>query len=419
MARPKIRLDAVRIDSFRSCERTSFSPRADLSVLIGPNGSGKTNLLQGIALLSSGLSRARAYREQSVERAASSAQISAGFRLGAAQLSLRSTVRYTLNDVNQEEIVGLKDEWRAGGLDDARARAWVELPFEIFLPQRDLAGQLSSYPRHFDPTNGMPLTRRIIEFVSAHQKMGEQIVAFRRRTHYYSASQFTDPAQCPSAIEIDQDDRLVGSGRERRGHAQFLLDLFQLKETNPSQYAAYVSLVGKQGLQLISSLHWKRVKIASSQVDVRMGGKVAKRKRERVLLIPSVTRDSDRLSLSQLSEGTLRTMALVFYLLADGSDLLLIEEPEACVHHGLLVSVVELIKSASRDKQIMISTHSDFVLDHVEPENVFSVTRGARGKTSARSLAEGYSPEKLAALHEFLRTDGNLGDYWRQGGLDS
>jgi len=102
MARPKIRLEAVRVDSFRSCEGTSFAPHPQLSVLIGPNGSGKTNILQGIALLSSGLSRARAYREQIVERAASSAQITAAFRLGAAQLSLRSTVRYTLNDVNQE-----------------------------------------------------------------------------------------------------------------------------------------------------------------------------------------------------------------------------------------------------------------------------------------------------------------------------
>ena len=45
------------------------------------------------------------------------------------------------------------------------------------------------------------------------------------------------------------------------------------------------------------------------------------------------------------------------------------------MHHGLLASIVELIIIYSRRKQIVMSTHSDFVLDKIDPRNVYKVAR--------------------------------------------
>ena len=68
-----------------------------------------------------------------------------------------------------------------------------------------------------------------------------------------------------------------------------------------------------------------------------------------MLAIPTVIRDADRLSFNQLSEGTFRALALIFYLMADDSDLLLLEEPEVgVVHSGLLVSLLKLIHFTAR-----------------------------------------------------------------------
>ena len=125
------------------------------------------------------------------------------------------------------------------------------------------------------------------------------------------------------------------------------------------------------------------------------------------------------MSFSQLSEGTLRALALVFYLMAGDTDLVLLEEPEVGVHRGLLVSLLELIRSQSQRKQILLSTHSDFVLDYVRPENVFAVTRNAQGKTVVNGLMDGASAKKLADLKDYLRTEGSLGEYWRTFGLES
>jgi predicted ATPase len=125
-----------------------------------------------------------------------------------------------------------------------------------------------------------------------------------------------------------------------------------------------------------------------------------------------------KFSPSQLSEGTFKTMGLLYYLLTSKSRLLLIEEPEVCVHHGLLATIVELTKSVSNSKQIVMSTHSDYVLDKLNPEAVFLVRNmGAKG-TFATKISKALSKDSYNALKEYLETSGSLGEYWRQGGLD-
>src|SRR3954447_16550135 len=44
-------IEKLDIRNYRSCLETSLVFQPDLSVLIGPNGSGKTNILQAILLL--------------------------------------------------------------------------------------------------------------------------------------------------------------------------------------------------------------------------------------------------------------------------------------------------------------------------------------------------------------------------------
>jgi hypothetical protein len=91
---------------------------------------------------------------------------------------------------------------------------------------------------------------------------------------------------------------------------------------------------------------------------------------------------------------------------------------EVCVHHGLLSSIIELIKTYSREKQIILSTHSDFVLDQIEPRHVYRVRRDPRTGTSVTQIAKALPAKELIALRQYLDTQGNLGEYWRHGGLD-
>ena len=94
------------------------------------------------------------------------------------------------------------------------------------------------------------------------------------------------------------------------------------------------------------------------------------------------------------------------------------EEPEVCVHHGLLNSILELIKMKSSDKQIIISTHSDFVLDKLLPENVILVKKDTEVGTIALGLTQYLSKDDYNGLKSYLNDIGNLGEFWKEGGFD-
>ena len=183
------------------------------------------------------------------------------------------------------------------------------------------------------------------------------------------------------------------------------------------QYQRFIELVGPKGLRLIDDLTFRVVRSSSTEYSVRVGGKLERRKRENRLVIPQFKIGRQVLSPNQLSEGTFKTLVLLFHLITDDSSALLIEEPEVCVHHGLLASILEIIKSSSNRKQIILSTHSDFVLDHVRPENVLRVTFDKSLGTLVQSIKKTMTAKEFSALRDYLDTTGNLGEYWREGGL--
>jgi predicted ATPase len=69
----------------------------------------------------------------------------------------------------------------------------------------------------------------------------------------------------------------------------------------------------------------------------------------------------------QFSDGTLRLLGILWSLL-DGSGLLLIEEPELSLHQAVVEQIPLLIdriqRSAKHRRQIIISTHSEAMLDN-------------------------------------------------------
>ena len=157
----------------------------------------------------------------------------------------------------------------------------------------------------------------------------------------------------------------------------------------------------------------------SSSYEIKTGGKIKETKRNRILIVPCFVVSGNNLSPNQLSEGTLKTLALLFYALTDDSKLLLIEEPEVCIHHGLLNSIIAIIKSQSKKKQIIISTHSDYVLDLLKPENIILVKKTDKAGTTAKLLTKSLSINAYKALHLYLEESGNLGEYWKEGGFDN
>ena len=169
---------------------------------------------------------------------------------------------------------------------------------------------------------------------------------------------------------------------------------------------------------LVSGITYREIETSTSDYNVLTGGKVQKREKTNKLVIPSFYAHDAQLSPSQLSEGTFKTMALIFYLATARSSLLIIEEPEVCVHHGLLKSIIELIKYYSKEKQIFVSTHSDSVLDSLELHNVYRVSWSMEDGTSVDNVARSINKHELSVLKNYLLNEGSLGEFWKHGDLE-
>jgi energy-coupling factor transporter ATP-binding protein EcfA2 len=109
-----------------------------------------------------------------------------------------------------------------------------------------------------------------------------------------------------------------------------------------------------------------------------------------------------------VSDGTLRALAIASALYG-GSSLVVLEEPENCVHPHLL----EALMSLARDSppQVIFTTHSPYLLDHARPEEVYVVEKeGLETKVGRLSAMK-----ELEAVRRFLEEGGTLGEAWYSG----
>lgn len=112
---------------------------------------------------------------------------------------------------------------------------------------------------------------------------------------------------------------------------------------------------------------------------------------------------------TRLSDGTLRFLCLLTILCdPDPPPLICIEEPELGLHPDVLPTVAELLKEASSRTQLIVTTHSDVLVNSMTdcPECVL-VAEKTRSGTSLTRL----SPDRLKPWLEKYR----LGQLWTRG----
>lgn len=114
---------------------------------------------------------------------------------------------------------------------------------------------------------------------------------------------------------------------------------------------------------------------------------------------------------TRLSDGTLRYLCLLAILCdPEPPPLICIEEPELGLHPDILPGLADLLKAASERTQIIVTTHSDILVDAMtETPECVVVCEKHEGKTEMKRLAAG----ELAVWLEEYR----LGDLWIKGQL--
>jgi predicted ATPase len=113
----------------------------------------------------------------------------------------------------------------------------------------------------------------------------------------------------------------------------------------------------------------------------------------------------------QLSDGTLRAMALSTLLLQpekDLPDVMILDEPELGLHPHALGIVAGLMRAASLKSQLIVATQSQSLLDYFEPDEIITV-ESHEGQSTFRRL-------ETEQLRDWL-DDYSIGELWQRNVL--
>ncbi|MBK7759857.1 MAG: AAA family ATPase [Deltaproteobacteria bacterium] len=180
--------------------------------------------------------------------------------------------------------------------------------------------------------------------------------------------------------------RKLGGGEESRAAWRMLEGLVR-------QVAPFIkSLEPTPNVDQPEAFRWNDPDVRLDQVTVRLDW---------------IDQNDNRFGVGQLSDGTLRALALFAALTQPGATLptfITIDEPELGLHPAALALFVELVRSISHRAKVVLATQSPALLNLVEPEEVLVVER-VNGATQLRrldreSLAEWLEEYSLAELYD-------------------
>ena len=120
------------------------------------------------------------------------------------------------------------------------------------------------------------------------------------------------------------------------------------------------------------------------------------------------TKSDQYFDASSLSDGTLRFIALATLFLQPEDyrpSVILVDEPELGLHPYAIEMLASLVRTASTETQVIVSTQSSLLLDHFKPEDVLVADR-VGGATQVKRLDS-------ADLSDWLE-EYSLGQLWEK-----
>jgi predicted ATPase len=408
-----MRFQRFHIQGFRSLRDIEFAP-GDLSVLVGPNNSGKSNIVAAIDLLEDiyGQEPQRALARRGGFEAVSFRHPN-GMR--EDKLGFAFTASVTLNELTRGAPIPASNQ----PTDNATVR-----PSSI-----EVHHEFSVTPGSFDDLEGLTVDDEHATVTAIWADRRRLLATFDRK-HWRSPV-----IDGRAAAEIDDElfQKLFGAPRTKVG----LNELFQSESQGlaPRDLAfprialltpviqVILDAVRQVRLYHLSPIESRRSGPLSSGgqmfssgdnlpalvgfLQSRYPGNWSAVLRTMSRIVPSLedvqvedeydeTRtlrfyESDSLrpwSSRDISDGTIQSLAAIAAVFDPRSPLDLIEEPENSLHPWAIRGFIDACREATASlltKQIVLTTHSPVLLDYVRPGDVFVVWR-ANGETYLQRL---------------------------------
>lgn len=365
------KLTRLTLTGFKSIKRLEGFEPGQLSVLIGANGAGKSNLISFFRALRWVMADGGNFQNH---------------------LTMTGRARSWLHDgpavtsaISADMLIGTEagtNEYQFGWEFAAGDTLYYNHERFRFLP----AGVANPAPMSNCGTGHVESMLR--ERAEAGERTPAAIRGMLNKfvVHQFHNTSFT--ARMKQASDIATEGRRL---KEDAGNLAAFLYRLRTNEALARHYQRIVSVI-RQGLPFFSDF-----------VLEPEGGAV---------LLQWKERNSDAVfGAHQASDGMLRYMALVTLLLQpadDLPDLLILDEPELGLHPYAITTIAALVKAASRRVQVLLATQSASFINEFDPQNVVVVERYGRESRFQRLATDN--------LKDWLK-DYSLAELWEKNVL--
>ncbi|RUS97378.1 hypothetical protein DSM106972_084810 [Dulcicalothrix desertica PCC 7102] len=107
--------------------------------------------------------------------------------------------------------------------------------------------------------------------------------------------------------------------------------------------------------------------------------------------------DNNYIPSSLISDGTVNIIALLIALYFENEPLTIIEEPERNIHPYLISKIIEMMKEASMNKQIIVTTHNPEMVKYANRESILLISRDKQGFSQ---ISRPYEQEEIKIFLE-------------------
>ena len=353
-------IESVRIQGFRSLADVELSEIPRAAVLIGANGSGKSNFIRFFEMMNSMLEHRR-LAEFIGSQGGAADQLHGGSRRTSrieAEVRLRidegyGDYRFMLSRAQPDRFIFAEEAFRfVHSKDSSPATDWFYLGSGHSEAKIVEAVRTPSSSAHYSPA-----------WREANPLIADSIVNRLRRCSVYQFHDTSDESNFKKRWDTEENNYLLSHG------GNLAAMLLRLERENIKRYERICQHIGRI-LPLFDRF----------QIEESYG---------KVLLRWKAKWTDKTFGAHLTSDGSLRFFALVTLLNLPPEmlpDVLLLDEPELGLHPAAIALIGGMIKSLAEERQVIVATQSPLLVDAFGLDEIF-VLELRDGRTEVRKLA--------------------------------